>query len=183
MLKNRNKSTIPRSYRKKFQERKRAKKAIEESKERMIQRTKESFTEPDNEIILASPKKGKMSDIIFEFAQPLLKSASSAKEDKMAIHMAIIGWNLALLPKDLQSDHIKKITKNLNPSGPSKSFSDDAHEVFNFLIARKKSLFPKINRLVLDFDLVDTPDGLHLNVLSSADGVDPGKIGIPVNDL
>jgi hypothetical protein len=167
MTKKRKKSAIPRSFRKKFQEHKRAKKAILESKERLLQRAMERSTKPNNEIIVTTPKKEKMSEIILKFAQPLLNGTTSAKEEKSAITTAIIGWNLSLLPKDLQSNYIKDITKSLNPSNPSKSFSDDAHEVFNFLIVRKKSLFPKINRMVVDFELVDTPDGLHLNVVSN----------------
>jgi hypothetical protein len=60
----------------------------------------------------------------------------------------------------------------LNFSLGSGSLPDDSLKAFNFLIARKKSLFPKINRLVLDFELLVTPNGFHLSVLSSADGVD-----------
>jgi hypothetical protein len=183
MLKKRKKSAIPRSYRKKFQELKKVKRAIEESKKRLIQRSKEGSAEQDGEIILESPKQEKMSDIIFQFAQPLLKDANSIKEEKGAISLAITGWNLALLPKNLQADHIKEITQNLNSSAGSDSFSDDAPKIFKFLIARKKSLFPKINRLVLDFELLETPNGLHLNVVSSADGIDPDKLGIPADHL
>lgn len=183
MPKKRKKSTVPRSYRKKFQEHKKVKRTIEESKKRLIKRSKKESAEPDDQIILESPKNEKMADIIFEFAQPLLKGASSIKDEKTAIGLAITGWNIALLPENLQADHIKEITQSLNASTGSDYFSDDAPKIFNFLVARKKSLFPKINRLVLDFELLETPNGLHLNVLSSADGVDPDKMKIPADHL
>jgi hypothetical protein len=46
-------------------------------------------------------------------------------------------------------------------------FPNEGHEVVNFLIQRKKLVFPDINRMVVDYDIIDTPKGVHLNVVSN----------------
>jgi len=53
---------------------------------------------------------------------------------------------------------------NLSDTG---DFSNEGHEVLNFLIQRKKVVFGDINRMVVDYEIIDTPKGVHLNVVSN----------------
>lgn len=55
----------------------------------------------------------------------------------------------------------------LNPSTNSDQLTNEAIEIFNFLVVRKQSLYPEINRLVVDYELIETPKGIHLNVVSN----------------
>ncbi len=167
MTKKRNKSKIPRSMRKKFQEHKRLKKSIDESHSRLLRRAKQRSIDSGMELQIAPPQTEKMSEIIFDFAQPLLAVATSPTEQKKAISTAIIGWNLSLLPKKAQSDQISKIKKILDSENNSDHFSNEGLEIFNYLIARKKTLFPEVNRMVADYEFVETPTGFHLNVVSN----------------
>jgi len=47
----------------------------------------------------------------------------------------------------------------LDSSNNSDHFSNEALDIFNYLIARKKSLFPEMNRMIVDYELVETPKG------------------------
>ena len=153
--------------RKKFQEHKRAKKAINESRDRLLRRTKQRSINKETELLIASPQTEKMSEVIIDFAQPLMDAATSPAAQKSAISTAIISWNLSLLPKKSQSDQISEIKKILDSSNNSDHFSNEGLYIFNYLIARKKSLFPEINRMIVDYELVETPKGFHLNVVSN----------------
>jgi hypothetical protein len=167
MTKKINKSRIPRSVRKKLQEYKRAKKAIAESHDRLLRKAKERANNSELEVLTASPGIEKMSEIIIDFAQPLLDAATNAQAQKQAITTAIIGWNLSLFPKKEQVAQIEEIKNLLNSSTNSDQLRNEAIEIFNFLLARKKSLYPEINRLVVDYELIETPKGFHLNVVSN----------------
>jgi len=167
MAKKKNKTKIPRSMRKKFQEYKRAKKAINDSQERLLLKAKQRANNPELEVLQASPKIEKMSEIIIDFAQPLLDVAENTQSQKQAITTAILGWNLALFPKEEQPDQLNEIKKMLNPSTNSDQLANEASEILNFLVSRKDSLYPEINRMIVDYELIDTPQGFHLNVVSN----------------
>ncbi len=62
--------------RKKLQEHKRAKKAINESRDRLLRRTKQRSINKETELLIASPQTEKMSEIIIDFAQPLMDAAT-----------------------------------------------------------------------------------------------------------
>jgi hypothetical protein len=167
MTKKRSKSKIPRSMRKRFQEQKRARRAINEGYDRLIQRAKQRSMDSEAKLPIAESETEKMSEIIIDFAQPLMDAATSAAEQKKAISVAIIGWNLSLLPKELQPKQMSEIKKVLDSPKNSTQFSNEGLEIFNYLMARKKALFPGINRMVVDYELVETPKGFHLQVVSS----------------
>ena len=42
-----------------------------------------------------------------------------------------------------------------------------SNKIMDELLERKKSLFPDINRSIIDYDLIKTPKGLHLNIVSN----------------
>lgn len=167
MAKKKNKSKIPRSMRKKLREYKRAKKAINDSHERLLQKARQRANDPDLELLQSSPKIEKMSEIIIDFAQPLLNVAENAQSQKQAIITAILGWNLALLPKEAQPDQLNKIKKMLRPSTDSDQLANETVKILNSLMSRKDFLYPEINRMIVDYELIDTPQGFHLNVVSN----------------
>jgi hypothetical protein len=55
----------------------------------------------------------------------------------------------------------------LNPVTYSKQLSNEASEILNFLALRKDALVPEINRMIVDYELIDTPQGFHLNIVSN----------------
>ena len=167
MTKRKKKSKIPRRLKKKIQERKRLKKAIFDSQEKLLQRVKDQSIDGGKEFLIAPPNMTKMSEIIIDYARPLLNGAKNDEEQKKAISIAIAIWNLSLYPEEMQSEYIGKITEIMTASRKDGRLTDDEKEVLNFLIKRKKTFFADIKRVILDYDYVETPKGFHINVVSN----------------
>jgi hypothetical protein len=89
MTKRKKKSKIPRTLKKKIQERKRLKKAIFDSQEKLLQRVKDQSIDGGKEFLIAPPNMTKMSEIIIEYARPLLNVAKNDEEQKKALSIAI----------------------------------------------------------------------------------------------
>jgi hypothetical protein len=167
MTNRKKKSKIPRRLKKKIQERKRLKKAIFDSQEKLLQRVKDESIDGGKEFLIAPPNMTKMSEIIIDYARPLLNAAKNDEEQKKALSIAIAIWNLSLYPKEMQSEYIGKITEIMTASRKDSELSENEKEVLNFLMKRKKTLFPEIKRVILDYEYVETPKGFHINVVSN----------------
>jgi len=167
MTKRKKKSKIPRSLKKKIQERKRLKKTIFDSQEKLLQRVKDQSIDGGKEFLIAPPNMTKMSEIIIDYARPLLNVAKDDEEQKKALSIAIAIWNLSLYPKEMQSENIRKITEIMTASRKDSRLSENEKEVLNFLMERKKTFFPEIKRVILGYEYVETPKGFHINVVSN----------------
>lgn len=168
MTKRKKKSKIPKSIRKKIQQQKRIKKAILDSQEKLLQRVKKQSIDPGREFRIAPPNTEKMSEIIIDYARPLLDVAKNGEEQKKAITIAVIIWNLSLFPEEKQSEHITEIKKIIRTSSvKGADLSENNNAVFNYFMERKKVLFPEVNRVVVDYEFVETPKGFHLNIVSN----------------
>ena len=71
------------------------------------------------------------------------------------------------MPEDMQFEHKNEIEKIMSISDETDDISNAGHEVFNYMMKRKKLFFPDINRMVVDYEFVETPRGFHLNVASN----------------
>ena len=167
MAKKKKKSKIPKNVRKKIQERKSVKKAILDSQEKLLQRAKERSIETGVELRIAPPTTEKMSEIVVDYAKPFLDVATNAEEQKRAIAIAVIIWNLSLFPEEVHSDKINEIKRIMGASNKTDDPSDDDSEVVNYMMERRKLRFPDINRMVVDYEFVETPEGFHLNIVSN----------------
>lgn len=105
-----------------------------------------------------------MSEIIIEFAQPILRTAESFEMQKRALSVAMIAWNMSLM--DDFNTQLEKLCNEMNKPY-DKQFASDKDSIILFLIQRRLELYPDVKRLVMDYDIIDTGNGLHLNVVSS----------------
>ena len=107
----------------------------------------------------------KMSEVILDFAQPLLDKADGTLEgQKKALTVAIIAWNIALMG-DID-EQLEKLDEHMGSE--DQQFLDDMSLIASSLVQRKLDFYSDIKRMVMDYDLVDTGDGFHLNVVSSS---------------
>jgi len=102
----------------------------------------------------------KMSDIIFHYAEPLLEDARTDEDEEKAVVMAITLWNMTIAPEDERQKMIDSMAFKGNDSA---MFS----KTLAYFLERKQELYPDVNRMILDYDCVQTLDGLHLNVAST----------------
>jgi len=152
---------------KRIQELKRAKKEINDSFGRLVERATNPSDGSKRKVVEVPPGAEKMSDVIIDFARPLLEHTKNTQEEKKAIQTAILCWNLSFLPKGSQTKSLDKIKESLSsPDSPDQAIAE-FDEIVEFLLDRKQSLFPEINRMIVDYEFVDTPRGVHLNVVSN----------------
>lgn len=156
-----------RRLRKILQERKKNRNIVAESRDRLVARTKSYPFEGNVEIDDGSMAKEKMSDVIIRFAAPLMEIAKNDEEDKKALVIAIMIWNLSLIPEEVKASQRNQINKMLGISDEKDHESKQMKEFVDFMLKRKKAEFPNIHRIILDYDIVETPQGLHLNVVSN----------------
>lgn len=163
MGKKKKKAKIPRSLQKKRRERERAKSAIQRSQDNLIAKAKSKSAN----VVVSPSNATKMSEVIMEFAEPYLERATTMEDQKKALTMAIAMWNLSMLPKGKRAEEIEKLLGKLG--GPEADPREDAEskKLIQFFMDRKEKLFPDIERLILNYDMVETPQGVHLNVVST----------------
>ena len=168
MAKSKKIQKISKSKKKWLRERKRTKNAIQDSQKKLLQKVKEKSLDNGSDIRVASPDTEKMSEIIIHFAKPLLDLAKNDTEEKKAITFAILLWNLSLLPETEKMKYREQILKasGVTPD-TAPSLVAASNKIMDELLERKKSLFPDINRSIIDYDLIKTPKGLHLNIVSN----------------
>ncbi|WP_339133741.1 MAG: hypothetical protein WGN25_13580 [Candidatus Electrothrix sp. GW3-4] len=107
----------------------------------------------------------RMSEVIENFAEPLLADCRSDDDIKKAIQFAVIVWNLSMLPKDQQDKKIQELVDTLStPSNTDQS--NQAKLYINSLITRKKEMFPHIQRTVIDYQFSGAGSNLRLDIAS-----------------
>ncbi len=166
MIQKKKKDKIPRWKRKKIQEKKQTQKALQDSKERLFERVQsnERFSKMGTK--KAEPDEKKMSDIIVEYAQPLLNWAKTSEQKKFAIELSIAIWNNSQLPEEKQENQLIKLQNLIKAeTNAPESHSDGGGDVFKFMLERRKALFSEINRVIVDFEITETPKEIHLSVV------------------
>ncbi|MCI5148871.1 MAG: hypothetical protein D3916_05695 [Candidatus Electrothrix sp. MAN1_4] len=108
----------------------------------------------------------KMSEVIEDFAKPLLVGCTSDEHRKTAIQFAIIVWNLSLLPEDAQDNGIQVIINTLSSPGNLDEINQLKGDI-NSLLNRKKVIFPHIQRAVVEYQFSGVGSNLRLEIASS----------------
>ncbi|MDA8142071.1 MAG: hypothetical protein M0036_25770 [Desulfobacteraceae bacterium] len=173
MSKKPKKNALPRTLKKRLQEKQRAQKIIDRSTSDLVDRVCSSSRLPESKILKGFPGLRKMSEIIIEYAEPMLRAARSYIDQKKAIGIAIAVWNLSLLPEAKRRKELRNLKTALMGSDCPAETAQGFDSICNFFLNRKADLFPEEDRDVVDFECVETPRGIHLNVVS----------GIPMRGL
>jgi hypothetical protein len=110
----------------------------------------------------------KLSERIWEYAEPLLQAATNAEAQQRAAQLAIICWNAAMLPEAKVEELLRPTLQQL--SGGDPRLERELLSIYAMMIARKHEYFEDDRRFVVDFSLNDGPDGVHLMVASTQVG-------------
>jgi hypothetical protein len=114
------------------------------------------------EVLVDESDSVKMSEVIIDFAEPLLKHAKSFEDQRKALETAILLWNISMLPKEQQVELTLKLGMDL--CGEPSETNTELYRVLAFMLVRRHSLFSGIPRIVQDFEVLEQPGGFHLNV-------------------
>jgi hypothetical protein len=104
----------------------------------------------------------KLSGNVIDVAQPFLDNCPNFKLQKIMLSMAILAWNLAIVPEGLveksRDDMQEKLCRG------DAQMIEDLDKVIESLIARKQLLYPEDNRIVINYHISETAGGYHLDV-------------------
>lgn len=110
----------------------------------------------------------RMSAVILEVAEPLLKQHGKTRERAKAVLMLVIaGWNKALLPPDKQPVVEKEIVDHLVPEDGSAEAIGVAVDIMDTAGDRREKLFPNLRKIIVDHEVEISGGRLTLNVTSA----------------
>ena len=117
----------------------------------------------------------KMSAVVLQLADPLMKQHGKTAERAEAILMlTIAGWNKSLFPPDKQPLLEKDLIDAFVPKDGSAEAVGVAVDVMSIVEQRRQKLFPDVRKIIVDYELEISGGRLTLNV-SSAPVPDLGR--------
>jgi len=108
----------------------------------------------------------KMSEVIIDFAQPLLDQVYDDQAKKKILAFAVTAWNVALLPKDERAKLMEELIQSQKRLAGTRE-EKYLRAMLEMLVERKRTHFADISRFVLDFEFVDMEDEFRFNVAST----------------
>jgi hypothetical protein len=111
----------------------------------------------------------KMSEVIIEFADEILRHSHTTAEKRNAITFACVAWNLAQVKAHDEEEYIKRLSSFLETMGTTADQSEKseyARNLIESLIDKKAKYFSEINRFILDVQMDYVRGELILNIAS-----------------
>ena len=110
----------------------------------------------------------RMSAVILEVAEPLIKQhAETPERVETVIMLVIAGWNKSLFPPDKQSVVEKEILDCLVPEDGSAEAIGVAVDIMDTAAKRREKLFPDLCKIIVDHEVEIAGGNLTLNVTSA----------------
>jgi hypothetical protein len=104
----------------------------------------------------------KMSEVLLQFAEPILDRLAPIEEIRTTLFFAMTLWNYSLLPAEARSES-KGLLREVMSDPWSRS-------VAQRLLERKAQLFPDNRRMLYDLEVSQEGDQLRVNVVSVLPG-------------
>jgi hypothetical protein len=112
-----------------------------------------------DEAFTPRPSMGKASAALLEVADPLLELARDPDEMEKALALALLAWNLSLLPEKERMERMAKVIEGIVPGVAEdaqvnrEELFDAFREIIAVLISRKLQLFPLDDRHLVDVEV------------------------------
>jgi hypothetical protein len=125
----------------------------------------ELLQEQDNELAPrdASDRIDVMSQVIFDFATPLLKTCQDDEAERKAISLAIFVWNATLLPEEEQKKTLDGYLDNCKSNLPPEEF-DTLSGIIHEMVETKRSQYPDNRNKVTNCTFGDFHESRHIEV-------------------
>lgn len=102
-----------------------------------------------------------LSEVIAEYAEPLLEGQDTEEEIRNAFDIAVLLWNLSFLPREERQQILDR------PAARGTEPGAELMPAIEFMIERRRREFSCCNRLVLAHELFQVGDDLRFEVLST----------------
>ncbi|WP_300455414.1 hypothetical protein [Desulfobacula sp.] len=107
----------------------------------------------------------KLSEVVLEFAEPLIDAADGTVDEEKAIRMLITLWNASLLAKQKGLETISPALDDMAKG--DQILSSEFHSIFDMMYERKQNYFSTDNRFIVNYSLEENREGFYLQVAST----------------
>lgn len=151
--------------------------ALMASQKRMSRKIEHRFGE-QQEIWLGQTEL-KMSEVILALVKEWWDECETADEHRNALTLVCAAWNMSFLPIEERERHMQaELCKTLKKSAISAEEQHALQTMINYIIQKKLQYYPDINRMIVDYELIDTRDGdYHLNIASTLSQEEWERVG------
>jgi hypothetical protein len=133
-------------------------------------RKKKSVTGPPKSLDLESPMVENpdeglevMSNVIWEFAKPLLETCQDQAAERKAISLAIFVWNTALLPEQERKETLEAYLAQCREAVPTEEF-ETLSTLIHQLLQDKETRFADNRKRITNCTFGDFGDDRHIEV-------------------
>lgn len=110
----------------------------------------------------------RMSAVILELAEPLLKRHGKTPQRAEAIIMlAIAGWNKSMFPPDKQPLIEKDLINSFVPQQGNAEDVGVAVQIMDLVSERRQKLYPDLRKIIVDYECSISGGGLTLRIRSA----------------
>ena len=110
----------------------------------------------------------KMSAVVLQLAEPLLKQHGKTPQRAEALIMlTIAGWNKSMFPPDKQPLIEKDLIDSFVPEEGNAEDVGVAVQIMDMVIERRERLFPDLRKIVVDYECSISGGRLTLEVRSA----------------
>jgi len=128
--------------------------AVRMAKERSI---------PEGSVIVEPKGRDKMSEILIDFAEPLLELVDN---EKAMLTLAMTAWNIAIFPEEDRDAKIDELVIKCFPQDDPQSL-EKIRAVVGMLVLRKLKMYPDNERILRGWEFIESGDKRTLNVMST----------------
>lgn len=121
----------------------------------------EGFSE-GREVIFHPSGEAKMSEVLLKFIKPYVDHANTEDAYRKLMMIAILGWNAALLPKEKRQEMVNSFLEEMRIPE-----ANGLRSIIEMLIERKLKHFAENKRVIVNYELTDLGDDIHLSVAST----------------
>jgi len=113
-------------------------------------------------------REAKMSAVILQLAEPLIKQhGTTAERAETILMLTIAGWNKSMFPPHKQPLIEKDLVDAFVPKDGSAEAVGVAVEVMDLVAERRQKLFPDLRKIIVDYEVEIGGGRLTLNVSSA----------------
>jgi hypothetical protein len=110
----------------------------------------------------------KMSAVILQLAEPLMKQhGKTAERAKAILMLTIAGWNKSMFPSDKQPLIEKDLIDAFVPRDGSAEAVGVAVEVMDIIAERRQKVFPDLRKIIVDYEVTIGGGRLTLAISSA----------------
>ena len=118
---------------------------------------------------IATPEgEAKMSAVVLQLAEPLLKQHGKTPQQAEAIIMlTIAAWNKSMFPPDKQPLIEKDLIDSFVPKDGNAEDAGVAVQIMDMVVERRERLFPDLRKIIVDYECSIAGGRLTLEVGSA----------------